>query len=416
MGPGERVLGSDPADRRPASTRAVTRRQLLAGICRSVGAAVALPWLAGCAPEGLDGGPTPRGPTTIRVASLPLAIDRGAEGESETLARFAAETGIEVDHREVVGDAGAFVRSLLPRLEVGQPTGWDVVVLPTGEALATLLARGLLEELPPERPNFLAHAAGFVRDPSLDPGNRFTVALRAEATGIGSNPRRTGGRPVGKLRDLFDGAFAGAVGMPADPLELGNVGLLAVGADPAAAAPEEWAAAARELRRQRDRGVVRRYYGRREAVAALAAGEVAVAVVRSADLFQANPTGDPEGLGFAYPEEGALRWIDAMAIPAGSLHVAEAARFMDFLYRPDVAALLAAAGGHLSPVPASREELRARAGATADPEERAALEAVAESPLVYPEPEAARRLVDPALPVEHGEAWEALFRSIAAGG
>jgi spermidine/putrescine transport system substrate-binding protein len=321
-----------------------------------------------------------------------------------------------VDHREVVGDPDAFVRALLPRLEAGQPTGWDVVVLPTGDALATLLRRGLLEELPPDRPNFRAHAAGFVRDPSLDPANRYTMALRAEATGIGSNPRRTGGRSVRRLRDLFGGTFAGAVGMPADPLELGNVGLLAAGADPPTATPEEWGAAARLLRGQRDRGVVRGYYGRREAVAALAAGEVAAAVVRSADLFQANPTGDPEGLGFAYPEEGALLWIDAMAIPAGSPHVAEAARFMDFLYRPDVAALLAASGGHLSPVPASREELRARAEATADPEERAALEAAAESALVYPGPEAARGFVDPALPLEHREAWEALFRSIATGG
>jgi len=401
-------------DGSPPVPGGLTRRQLLVALGRGAGAAAVLSWLAGCAPGELDGGPTPSGPTTIRVASLPLAIDGGAEGP--TLARFRAETGIGVDHREVVGDPDAFVRGLLPRLEAGQPTGWDVVVLPTGDALATLLGRGLLEELPPDRPNFRAHAAGFVRDPSVDPGNRYTMALRAEATGIGSNPRRTGGRPVRRLRDLFGGAFAGAVGMPADPLELGNVGLLAAGADPPTATPEEWGAAARLLRGQRDRGVVRGYYGRREAVAALAAGEVAAAVVRSADLFQANPTGDPEGLGFAYPEEGALLWIDAMAIPAGSPHVAEAARFMDFLYRPDVAALLAASGGHVSPVPASREELRARAEATADPEERAALEAAAESPLVYPGPEAARGFVDPAIPLEHRETWEALFRSIATGG
>gem|GEM_PF-7135378 len=38
------------------------------------------------------------------------------------------------------------------------------------------------------------------------------------------------------------------------------------------------------------------------------------------------------------------------------------------------------------------------------------------SPLVYPGPQAARRLVDPALPVEHREAWEAHFGSIVAGG
>jgi spermidine/putrescine transport system substrate-binding protein len=170
------------------------------------------------------------------------------------------------------------------------------------------------------------------------------------------------------------------------------------------------------LRGQRDRGIVRGYYGRREAVAALATGEVVAAVVRSADLFQANPTGDPEGLGFAYPEEGTLLWIDAMAIPAGSPHVAEAARFMDFLYRPDVAATLAAAGGHLSPVPASRQELLARVEATTDPEERAALEAAAESPLVYPGAEATGGFVDPAIPIDRPEAWEALFRSIASGG
>ncbi|HXF73521.1 MAG TPA: extracellular solute-binding protein [Actinomycetota bacterium] len=394
--------------------RGLTRRELLAALGRGAGAVALLPWLSRCAPEGVGGGPSPTGPVTIRVASLPLAIDAGREG-SPTLERFTAETGIGVDRREVVGDPGAFVRSLLPRLEVGEPTGWDVVVLPLGDALATLLAWDLLAELPRTRPNFTAHAADFVRDPSWDPGNRFTMALRAEATGIGSNPRRTGGRPVRRLRELLGGPLAGAVGMPADPLELGNVGLLAAGADPATAGPEEWAAAARLLGGQRDRGVVRGYYGRREAVAALAAGEVAAAVVRSADLFLANPTGDPAGLTFAYPEEGALLWVDAMAVPAGSPHVAEAATFMDFLYRPDVAAGLAAQGGYLSPVPGSRAELRARAAATADPEERSALQAAVRSPLVYPGPEAASRFVDPAVPLERRETWDALFRPIAAG-
>jgi spermidine/putrescine transport system substrate-binding protein len=386
-------------------------------VARGAGAAAVLPLLARCAPEGTEVARGPAGPTTLRVANLPLALPRepGGDGEERwpVLDRFTEETGIPVDHREVVGDPEGFVRSLLPRLEAGEPTGWDVVVLPVGPALLRLLAEGFLAELP-ERPNFDANAAAFVRDPAYDPGSRHTMAWRGDVTGLASNPGLAE-RPATRLADLFDPALAGEIGMPADPYELGNVGLLAAGADPASSGPVEWERAAAILRRQREAGIVRGYYGRREAIEALAAGDVALAVARSSDVFQANPGNDPQGIRFAYPAEGAVLWTDAMWIPRGAEHVADAVRFMDFVYRPDVAALIASGGGWLSPVPSSRHPLQALAAAAPGTEgER--LRAVAGSPLVYPPARETARLRHPALPVEDAPAWESLFASIAAGG
>ncbi|HXF37526.1 MAG TPA: extracellular solute-binding protein, partial [Actinomycetota bacterium] len=325
-------------------------------VARGAGTAAVLPILARCAPEAVEVGAGPSGPRTLRVANLPLALPVetgvGDEERRPVLDLFTQETGIPVDHREVVGDPSGFVRSLLPRLQAGEPVGWDVVVLPLGPILVRLLADGFLLALPAERPHFDANAAGFVRDPPYDPGSGHTMAWRGDVTGLASNPGLAG-RPATELAQLFDPAMAGKVGMPADPYELGNIGLLAAGAEPASSGPEQWERAAAVLRRQRDGGIVRGYYGRREAIEALAAGDVALAVARSSDVFQANPGNDPQGIRFAYPAEGALLWIDAMWVPRGAEHVAEAVRFMDFVYRPDVAAMVASAGGWLSPVPSS---------------------------------------------------------------
>ena len=52
---------------------------------------------------------------------------------------------------------------------------------------------------------------------------------------------------------LFDTKYKGKVGMMSDPQELGSVGLLAIGVDPKASTPSEWAKAAEKLQEQKTR-------------------------------------------------------------------------------------------------------------------------------------------------------------------
>jgi spermidine/putrescine transport system substrate-binding protein len=93
----------------------------------------------------------------------------------------------------------------------------------------------------------------------------------------------------------------------------------------------------------------------------------------SGDIFQLNLSGYPD-LKFQVPDEGGMLWTDNMAIPAGAAHPLEAVEWMDFVYQPRVAAMIADWVQYISPVPSAQQIIAKQLG---DP-------TVAESPLVFP--------------------------------
>jgi len=84
------------------------------------------------------------------------------------------------------------------------------------------------------------------------------------------------------------------------------------------------------------------------------------------------------------PEDGALLWTDNMCIPKGAIHPVDAIKLMDYVYQPDIAAMVTAAVSYVTPVPAAQDSLRAMADAAPTAEEQATLSAIAESTLVFP--------------------------------
>ena len=63
-----------------------------------------------------------------------------------------------------------------------------------------------------------------------------------------------------------------------------------------------------------------------------------------------------------YPAEGANFWVDSFAIPKGATNIANAHKFIDFMLRPEIAALCVEENGFASPVttmlPLLSEEVR----------------------------------------------------------
>ena len=62
-------------------------------------------------------------------------------------------------------------------------------------------------------------------------------------TGIAWNPKFVQ-TPVTSLKELWNPAYKGRVGMMADIQDLGNFGLLKLGVDPETSTPADWRAAA----------------------------------------------------------------------------------------------------------------------------------------------------------------------------
>ena len=136
-----------------------------------------------------------------------------------------------------------------------------------------------------------------------------------------------------------------------------------------------------QIRRLVSRGHIRRFTGN-DYIKDLDSGDVLAAQAYSGDVIQLQA--DNPDIEFVVPQEGAELWAESLLIPDLAEHKRSAERLIDYYYRPEVAAELAAWVNYVCPVPAAREVL-----ASSKDKERAAL---AEDPLIFPDDAMRKRL------------------------
>ena len=399
-----------------APRRRVTRRDMLRHIGAGAGALSLGAWLTACGVSGTedDGGgggesAEDEGLTTteengqLNFANWPLYIDR-AKGRRPTLDDFEKETGIKVDYKEVIDDNESFFGTIREPLANGQSTGWDLIVV-TDWLIAKMARLGYLEQLDESLiPNFEAHAGQVYKDPSYDPGNAHSVPWQSGITGIGYNPRLTG-RKIKSFDDLFDPAFEGKVGMFKEMRDTMNLTLLGLGIDPQQATNDDAALAAEKLVEQREKGIVRNYYGN-EYADALVREDLWITMAWSGDVFQLQF--DKPELEFVVPEEGGILWVDNMAVPQNAENPIDAMAFMDYVYDPEVAAQITAWVNYICPVPEAQDILKKA--------DDSYTKSVAKSPLVFPTPEMESLLFHyKNLDEDEEEAWNDLFGEVIQG-
>ena len=144
-----------------------------------------------------------------------------------------------------------FFLKIAPRLKAGRPLGYDLIVLTSGWQVTQLIENGWVVPLDHGLiPNFARYAATIAKSPHYDPGNRFTIPWQSGFTGIAYNTTKIT-RPITSVKDLWDPAFRGRVGMMSDNTDLGTAGLLNLGIEPATSTERDWQAAAGVLRSSR---------------------------------------------------------------------------------------------------------------------------------------------------------------------
>src|SRR5438552_2079469 len=125
-------------------------------------------------------------------ANWPLYIDT-SHGTHPSIDDFTRRTGIKVNYRPVIQDNASFFAQISPVLQAGQSTGYDLMVITNGWELTQLIENRWLIPLDhAAMPNFYKYASKTVRDPSYDPGNRYSVAWQSGLTGLAYDPRMTG--------------------------------------------------------------------------------------------------------------------------------------------------------------------------------------------------------------------------------
>ncbi|MGW5372418.1 polyamine ABC transporter substrate-binding protein [Streptomyces sp. NPDC004009] len=338
-----------------------------------------------------------------------IDVDPADQGKHPTLDAFTRESGIRVTYNELIDDSASWFGKIQPEFASGQGIGYDLMVVGGDSYLGKYIELGYLAPLDHSRlPNFAKYGGAAFKNTSFDHGNVYTVPWQSGMTGIGYDPARVG-RRITSWQDLLDPRLRGRVGMWNDAVQMGNIALLAVGVDPETSTHADWRKAAAWLRRQRDAGMVRSY-STSTYQSSLQRGDLAASLVYSGDVFQANQSGSR--LEFVIPDEGGLLWTDNLCIPSTAAHPVDALTYMDYAYRPEVAARISETVQFVCPVPAARRVV-ARDAAAATGRRRTVLDALSTSPLVFPtkaDQSKLRRLR--VLDQEEEKQWNALFEPI----
>jgi spermidine/putrescine transport system substrate-binding protein len=409
---------------RGLTTPRVSRRRLLqlGGL-----AAVGLP-LAGCSIAGSKGSgtsgtlsgqswrdaiaafwSTQKKAGHLNFANWPLYMDVGAKpSDHPTLDMFTKQTGISITYDEVIQDDPTYYGKIAPELKSGQGTGYDLMVITNGIYLDDLIQRDYLIPLDQSRmPNFYKYASDLVKDPSYDRGNVYTMAWQSGITGIGYDPTRIG-HEITSWNDLLDPKLSGKVGMFGDNEDLPNSALCAIGANPETSTPADWKKAADWLHKQRP--LVRKYYDQ-SYIGALVRGDLWATMAWSGDVF--SKQSDNPNLRFVVPKEGAPIWTDNMCLPLHAQHPLDAMIYMDWVYQPEIAALLADYINYITPVPATQAIFQKEAKAATTKDDKAYYTSLSTSPLIFPQPSAYNLLHRyRVLDLAEQRTWNALFEPI----
>jgi len=383
-----------PVEPSPDRLRGLTQRRFSRRDLLQIGGLLAgAGLLSGCGVAGARASAIPadywkdkKPSKSVDWAQWPLYIDVGkVNGKSghPSLAEFTQQTGIKVKYEEVIQDMDSFVGTIRPVLASHQATGYDLMVLTNGLYLTQMRELNYLVPLDHSRmPNFFKYADPTAKNPTFDPGNKYTVPWQSGITGIAYNPKYIK-RKITSFDDLFDPAYKGKVGMFADNQDLPNFALVGIGVDPAKSTEGDWRRAADRLKQQRDEGFVRAYY-QQDYISPLSKGDLWITMAWSGDIFQANASTPGLDLKFVVPEQGAVVWTDNLCIPRYAHNPVAAMELINFYYQPKVAAMVAEYVSYFTPVPDAKKYILADARAAKTKADRESLLGVADSPLVFP--------------------------------
>ena len=310
----------------------------------------------------------------------------------DTIEGFEQSTGIDVNY-----DVYSENETLEAKLTAGG-AGYDVVFPSARPFAQRQIATGLYMPLDKTKLPNLQHLDPDIMEglADIDPGNQYVVPYMWGTTGLGVNVAQVRAAlgpdaPLDSWDLLFDPGNAeklASCGITVldDDQEAFGAALIWMGRDPNAGSADEIEAVRQAY------AAIRPYirtFNNAEYKDALANGDACLVMGYSGDIGQARDvaaeaaenTGNPApDIRYVIPKEGAIRWMDVIAIPADARNPDAAHAFINYLMEPEVIADITDYVAYAN--------ANTAADALIDPE-------IAADEGVYPPEEVRARLVDP---------------------
>lgn len=256
------------------------------------------------------------------------------------LKRFTAETGIKVKYATYESNEAMYAK-----LKVVKGKGYDVVV-PSAYFVNRLRAEGLLDPLDKSAlTNFKNIDPALLNKPH-DPGNQFSVPYLWGTTAIGVDKAVVDPAAITSYEDLWKPQFKGKIALNDDLREVFGMALKICGhsintTDPAKIKQ------AYDLLALLKPGIA--VFNADAPRMPFLNKEVVIGLIWSGEVFMANNESGKEVLGYVYPKEGPMPWVDSMAIPKNAPNKAQAHTFINFILQPEIAKQISEAVGYATP-------------------------------------------------------------------
>jgi len=352
-GQGEGFLGAFAVTTRSSVAHPSRRSVLKAGIAALAASGV---------PPSAFADPELAGPLTI--STWPYYIDK------DTIPNFEKQFGVDVKYIEDINDNDSLFGKIAGSLMTGHNPARDIIV-PTNFLVSRLIRLKWVEKFTAEEvPNKKNIEPQFFHA-RYDPEREYSLPWATILTGLAYNIEKTG-RELTSLTDIFDPELKGHVSMLTEMRDTLALVMLGMGISPTTATTKDAEAAIEKVKDAVASGQVRQFFGN-DYGAALARGDIWAAFAWSGDIVQLQK--DNPNIRFAKAREGYLRAEDDMVIPLKAKHREAALAWMNYVYQPEIFAPITATIQYIPVVAGTRELVR-----KLDP-------ALADNPLVYPDPE-----------------------------
>ncbi len=242
----------------------------------------------------------------------------------DVIARFEKETGVKV-----TVDTYDSNETLLAKLKTGA-AGYDIVVA-SSDFIPILIDEHLIQTVEAATwPGYGAIEARW-RSPAWDTGNLYTVPYAWGVTGFAINTKYVKARS-NSLALLFEppAEAKGKVGMLSAPTEVVSMAELLLNMPPCQTDPVHMKQVAEVLEKQAPDVKV---YASDGIIERLASGETWIQQSWNGEAARARAA-NPD-IAFVFPKEGAVGWMDNVAVPADAKDPDNARLFMQFMLRPE---------------------------------------------------------------------------------
>ena len=374
-------LSQDPIIRKlvaQAQAASLSRRGLFKGLGLGA-AALGAGSLAACSGSS---GPGDGSAGSVRWANWTYYLDYDEEtGTYPSLDAFQEATNIRVEYFEDIDDNKTFIAKIKDQLKLGQDTGYDTFCL-TDSSLVRLLEQDQLMEFDRSLlPNVGEQMIPLVQKASFDLDRTWSIPYQAGMTGLVYNTKLYP-KGVKQVSDLWAPDLKGKVSLLSEQDDTLGLVMLEQGVDVEGDwGDDEFFTALEAVEKQLASGQVYTVKGN-SYTQDLQTEAVWAGMAWSGDVTMLNDEAGEEIWKFVVPDAGATLFIDSFCMPTSTESADQVHQLVDYYYKHEIAAQVAAYVQYVTPVAGAREAME-----QIDPE-------LAANPLIFPDEEMSSRVFD----------------------